>query len=38
MSHTKSHSPRSETLSMIWVQIRRIVGSFSRTRFGVNPL
>ena len=37
MSHTKSHSPRSQTRSMISVQMRRTVGSWSRTRRGVNP-
>ena len=37
MSQTKSHSPRSHTLSMICVQSFRIVGSLSRTRFGVKP-
>ena len=37
MSQTKSHSPRSHTLSMICVQSLRIVGSLSRTRFGVKP-
>ena len=37
MSHTKSHSPRSQTASMICVQSLRITGSLSRTRFGVKP-
>ena len=37
MSHTKSHSPRSHTLSMISLQITRIRASCSATRFGVNP-
>jgi len=37
MSQTKSHSPFGATRSMIPVQMRRIVCSWSRTRRGVKP-
>ena len=37
MSQTKSHSPFGATRSMISVQMRRIVASWSRTRRGVKP-
>ena len=37
MSHTKSHSPRSQMPSMISSQTARILSSLSRTRRGVKP-
>ena len=37
MSQTKSHSPRSQTRSMMRSEMRRMSASCSRTRRGVNP-
>ncbi len=37
MSATKSHWPRSQTVSMMESQARRSESSMARTRFGVKP-